>query len=287
MQARFLGAGEGDVARLGVLHHGIAGGAAGARAELQGVRGQAGLVHGFHELVGDGRRIARRLQYDGVACHQRRHRHTRHDRGGEIPRRNHHAHAQRDVHQIILLAPGRGHRLRAGQAQHFAAVELAEIDCFGDVGVGLGPGLADFVDEPGIELQTALAEDLGGAEKDLGALGGGHALPDLEGAMGLLDGAIGQLDGGLLEDTHHLLWMGRIDRANLVGRLNPLPADDQRVLATELAGNFLQRVFHGFAVLGLGEVHERLIRELAALDFDFSGHHESGDPLPPPFFGRV
>ena len=48
---------------------------------------------------------------------------------------------------------------RLGQADHLAGVELAEIDRLGDVGVGLAPGLAAFVDLPGGQLEAALPHD--------------------------------------------------------------------------------------------------------------------------------
>ena len=44
---------------------------------------------------------------------------------------------------------------RLGQADHLAGVELAEVDRLGDVGVGLGPGLAALVDLPRGQLEPA------------------------------------------------------------------------------------------------------------------------------------
>ena len=49
------------------------------------------------------------------------------------------------------------------EAQSFAAVELEEIDSFGNVGVGFSPVLADFKNHPRIELKFALAHDRGSA----------------------------------------------------------------------------------------------------------------------------
>jgi len=67
-----------------------------------------------------------------------------------------------------------------------------------------------------------------------------------------------------------------IDRPQLVWGLVILAGDDQRVLAAELAGNLLQGGFHGLAVLGHGEVGERLVDEFAALDGGLNHCHADG-----------
>ena len=51
----------------------------------------------------------------------------------------------------------------AARREGFAGVELEEVDGLADVGVGLGPVLADLEDEPGAEIELALADELRGA----------------------------------------------------------------------------------------------------------------------------
>ncbi len=139
--------------------------------------GEAGFQQNFGELGGDGGRLARRLDDGRVARHQRGHGHARQDGEREVPWRNHHAHAQRDVDHLVVLAGKLVDPLRAGQAQHFAGVVLAEIDAFGNVGFGFGPGLAGLRHQPGVELHLAGAQDAGGLQQQADALGGGRAAP--------------------------------------------------------------------------------------------------------------
>ena len=63
--------------------------------------GEAGLEQHLGELGGDGRGLARRLDHDGIAGDQRRHGHARQNGEREIPWRNHHAHAEREVDHLV------------------------------------------------------------------------------------------------------------------------------------------------------------------------------------------
>ena len=65
---------------------------------------EAGFQQHLGELGGDGGGLARRLDDGRVARHQRGHRHARQDGQREVPWRNHHAHAQRDVDHLVALA---------------------------------------------------------------------------------------------------------------------------------------------------------------------------------------
>ena len=56
------------------------------------------------------------------------------------------------------------------EAQGFAGVELAEVDGLGNIGIGLAPVFADFENEPGHVIHFALAEKIGDAEQQPGAL---------------------------------------------------------------------------------------------------------------------
>jgi len=152
--------------------------------------------------------------------------------------------------------------LRAVQAQHLAAIELAEIDRLGDVGVGLSPALTDLVDHPGGQFEPAPPQFGRSLEQVVGALRGRHAAPGLERRVGALDRAIRQLDRRARHAPDDLLGVGRVDRVDrLVGR-NPIAADDQRVGLAELGLDVGQRLPHGGGVLGRAEIGERLIAEL-------------------------
>ena len=87
------------------------------------------------------------------------HRHASHDGAGKIPRRNHGAHSERNVVQRIALAGQLDVGLDFGEAQSFTSVDIRqEIDGLGDVGVGLGPVLADFKYQPGGKFKFAFAQ---------------------------------------------------------------------------------------------------------------------------------
>ena len=77
VQSDFAGAGEGDVASLGMRDDGVAEAGAGAGAEVDHAFGHADFFEQFDELGGDGGRIARRLQDDRVAADDRSHRSCR------------------------------------------------------------------------------------------------------------------------------------------------------------------------------------------------------------------
>ena len=104
VQAHFLRAGERDVARLGMLDHGVAEAAAAAGAEVDHAVRQPGFFQDLEELRGDRRRVARGLQDHGVAADDGSQRHAGHDGAGKIPRRNDRAHAERNVAQVVALA---------------------------------------------------------------------------------------------------------------------------------------------------------------------------------------
>ena len=207
VQADFARAGEGDVARLGMRDDRVAEARAGAGAEVDHALGHAGFFEQFDKLRGDGRRVARRLQDDGVAADDRGQRHAGHDGAGEIPRRNHRAHAERNVHQRVALAGQLDRRLRLGEAQRFARVELAEVDGLGDVGVGLGPVLADFEDQPRHVFHLALAHQVADAEQQAGALFDRGAAPGFEGLQRGLHGGLNVLFAGFLMDADDLRWL--------------------------------------------------------------------------------
>ena len=108
-----------------MLDNGIAEAVAVAGTEVDHAVRQSGFFQNLEKLCSDGRRIARRLQHNRVAAHDGRQRHAAHDRAREIPRRNHRAHAQRDVAQPVALARQLHRSLGFRQPQRFQRVEIA------------------------------------------------------------------------------------------------------------------------------------------------------------------
>ena len=205
MQADFARSGEGDVARLGMRDDSVAEAGSGAGAEVDHALGHSGFFEQFEELRGDRRRVARGLQDDGVAADDRGQRHAGHDGAGEVPRRNHRADAERNVVQRVVLAGQLDGRLRLGEAQRFARVELAEVDGLGDVGVGFSPVLADFEDQPGHEFHLALAHEC--RRRGTARLARSSTVVRLQDSKGLERGLHRWLDvlfAGLLVDADNL-----------------------------------------------------------------------------------
>ena len=112
---------------------------------------------------------------------------------GKVPGRDDHGHAARDVLGEIGLAGGVAVP-RLGQPDHLAGVELAEVDRLGDVAIGLGPGLAAFVDLPRGQLEAAVAHDRRRLDQDGGPVGGRGRRPGRERRAGRGDGRFGVLD---------------------------------------------------------------------------------------------
>ncbi len=109
MQPHFAGAGKRDVSSFGMCHDGIAEAGAGAGAEVHHAFGHAGFFQQFNELGGDGGGVTGGLQDYGVAADDGSDHQAGHNSAGEIPGRNHRAHAQRNVGERIVLA-GQLHR---------------------------------------------------------------------------------------------------------------------------------------------------------------------------------
>ena len=168
---------------LRVRDDGVAEGGAGAGAEVDDAVGQAGLFEDFDEFGGDGGRVDRGLEDDGVAGDDGGGGHAGHDGEGEVPRRNDGADAERNVEELVALAGILDGRGGVVEAQRFAGVELEEVDGLAYVGVGFGPVLADLVGEPRAELEFALANECCGAEEQRGALLRRGSAPGLEGCL--------------------------------------------------------------------------------------------------------
>ena len=92
--------------------------------------------------------------------------------------------------QCIVLAGKLNRRLSFREAQRFAGIELAEVDGLGNVGVGLGPVLADFEHQPRHVFHLALAHQVADAEHQTGALFDRSAAPGFESAERGLHGGL-------------------------------------------------------------------------------------------------
>ena len=265
-------------------HQRVAEACASAGAEVHDAFGHAAFFEQFHELRGRGRRIARRLQDDGVAADDGSERHAGHDGAGKVPRRNDGADAERNVGQGAALARQLHGRLNFREAQSLARVELAEVDGLGNVGVGLEPVLGDFEHQPRHEFEFALAHHIGDPEQERRALFDRRAAPVGEGLQRGLYGGFDVLLAGLLVDADHFRRLGGIDGTDLVGGLDALAADDQVVLAAQLSAHFFDGGAHLAHVVFFGEIDERLILERAFVQADlqtrrgFHGGHRRSFP---------
>src|SRR4029077_2582135 len=163
-------AGEGDVARLRMLHEDVADRGSGTGQEAESVLRNAGFVSDLDEFCSNSRRITRGLQDDGVSCDERGHGHSCSDGRGKIPRRNDDADTERYVDEVVFLALHWRDFLRSSEAQHFAAVEFQKIDGLGGVRVGFWPSFSGFVANQRVHFKFAVAKDFGGTEEALGAL---------------------------------------------------------------------------------------------------------------------
>jgi hypothetical protein len=261
VQSNLARAGESDVANLRMRHQRIAKASAAARAEVHNAFGHAAFFEQFHELRRNRRRIARRLQHDRVAADDRSDRHAGHDGAGKVPRRNHGADAERNIGQRVALARQLHGRFGLREAQRLARVELAEIDGLGNIGIGLEPVLRNFKHQPSHVFQLALAHDIGHVKQKRRALFDRRVAPVTERLTGGLYGGFDVLLASLLVNSDYLRRLGGIDGPNLVGGLAALAADDQVILAAELATHFLDRGAHLAHIVFFGEIDERFILE--------------------------
>src|SRR5258706_838028 len=130
------------------------------------------------------------LEDNRVAHDDRRHGHSGHDGAGKIPRRNDSTNTERNIEQAVALAGELRGCFDAGHTQGFAGVEFAEVDGFGNIGIGFAPVLADFEYQPGAEFETALADDVGDAKYKAGTFFGSAAAPSRKRGEGGLHGGL-------------------------------------------------------------------------------------------------
>src|SRR5581483_4843222 len=127
-ESHSLRSGERNEPGLWMLHDGITEGRAGTRAEVDDAIRHARLFKHLHEPCGDGRRIAGGLEDHGIAGHDRRSRHARHDGEGKVPWRNDSAYSQRNIQQFIALAGKLNRRGGLRKPHGLARVELQKVD---------------------------------------------------------------------------------------------------------------------------------------------------------------
>ena len=113
-----------------------------------------GGVEDLHQPGRRDGRALRGLEDDGVARDQGRGDHPGRDGHGEVPRRDDDGHPAGLVAVLVLFSREPAQALGPVEADHLAGVVLAKVDRFGNIGVGLGPGLGDFVDGQGGELTS-------------------------------------------------------------------------------------------------------------------------------------
>ena len=258
VQTDFARTGEGDESSFGMRDHGIAEAGSGAGTEIHHALRHPRFFEQFDKLRGDGRRVARRLQDHRVAAHDRRHCHSGHDGAGKIPRRNHGAHAQGNVHQSIALPGQLNGCLGLRESQGLAGIELAEIDRLGNVGVGLSPVLADLEDQPRHEFHLALAQQITDAVHQAGALFDGSAAPGFEGGERGLHRRLDVFSARFLMDADNLRRLRRVQRFDLVGSLEPLAADDEVILVAQLSAHLGDGCTHAARILFIAEIEKGL-----------------------------
>ncbi len=151
------------------------------------------------------------------------------------------------------------------KAQGFAGVELAEVDGLGNVGVGLGPVLADFENQPSHEFHFALAHEIADAEDQSGPFFDGGAAPGFEGFERGLHRRLDVVFAGFLVDADNLRGLRRVQRLDLVGGFDALAADDEVILAAELGADFGDGGTHLAGVLFVAEIVEGLGDEWALM----------------------
>ena len=150
----------------------------------------------------------------------------------------------------------------AVEAEGFAGVELEEVDALAYVGVGLGVVLADLERKPGAELIVALLDELRGAQEEIDTLLDGSVRPGGEGGEGGVHCGLSVGGVGGLMEADELRGPGGVGAADLGRGLEAFAADDEVVLAAEIAFDEAQGILHFELDGGVGEVEERLIAEV-------------------------
>ena len=242
-------AGEADHRDIRVGHQRVADLGAGAGHEVDRAGREAGLDHQLDEQRGAQRRVARRLEHDGVAGHERGHHLPARDGDREVPGGDDPGHAERlaNAHRPLV-----GQLRRGGVAEHPASLpchQEGDVDPLLDVAAGLREHLAHLAGHGPGEALLVVGHERAEAVQDLAALRRRGGTPASERGAGGRHG-VGDVGRGRdLEAADHLAGVGRVDRVERpAGRgVQPLPADEQPVerrLRGPGAGRARRRVRH-------------------------------------------
>ena len=161
----FLRAGEDDPVDAVVVDELLSDGRARAGDEVEHAGRQAGLDHHLGELCAEQRRIARRLEDDGVSRGERAAGGSCRERERKIERRDDGPHAIRPQHaDVVFAGPERTHFFDESVVLlDLIAVVGHQIGAFFDVADAFEPVLADLVAHQRGELVAVVANRIGDA----------------------------------------------------------------------------------------------------------------------------
>ncbi len=253
-QAYFFGTGERNEANLRMRNDRIADLAARAGNKVHNARRYSDLVQKVDEPSGNDRGIARRFEHDGVTANDCRRGHADHDGAGEVPRRDYRPHAKRNIHQLVSFALERHDGLRLGVTKCLARVELDEVDCLTNVAIGLGPALANFVNQERIVNKAPGPQQLGHLKKVGGALRERAMAPRFERASRRFNRFYRLLLRCGAGDADHFLGIGRIERPDLLLGFDFAPVDHERIMLSEVRFHRVERRYHCGGVRRIAEV---------------------------------
>src|SRR5579862_1132529 len=89
--------------------------------------------------------------------------------------------------------------------------------------------------------------------------------PRLKSLPRRVHGGLNMLSAGFLVDSNDLRGARRIQRLDLVGSLDPLPADDQVILAAKLSAHSFDGSAHLARILFVAKIKKWLIDERALM----------------------
>ncbi len=230
-RAHFARSGKADGTDIGMLHQRVAHRTSAAVHNVQHAVRYAGVHQGLDQVVDRKRRVGGRFDHAGVTRNQGREQLPARDGHGEVPRRDHPHHAQghADAHGELVLQFARSGF--AEEAAPLAGDVKSLVNGLLHVAPGFGQHFAHLAGHVVGKLLLALAQQLAGAEQDLGAFGRGHQPPGGEGLFcgGYGRGHIGWAGGGKFADDVGVV--GRVDIQEGFAAIggHPLAADQIQV----------------------------------------------------------
>ncbi len=260
VQADLFRTGEGDHAGLGMAHQGVANLAAATGAEVNRLGRKTGFKQHFQELGRDHRRRAGGLEHHRVARDQCSNGHAAHNRQREVPRRNHHHHAQGLVVEIVLFARPGAYGLGATETHHLAGVVFQKVDRLGHIAIRLEEVLRLFVGLQRGELVLALADTGGGLQQNAGTHLRVHPAPLLlPVVVSRLHSLFGQLLCSLAHGADDGIRVSGVAGFNPLFRRHPLAINQQIMVLAQLALDLLQRILVRLLILLDRKIGPRLV----------------------------